>query len=140
LAEWFGRAQHQLALERVGTWISICCIVKREQCSLGFDMGSLRRLVPQAAGIFGDPSLEVRVAAVGERPPVWRILPSRSDFLLMNLNLPDYHLVGSWWLSPSAAMPDHQFLPMAHGFGELSLTHLEMSLSFCGWSFSWHPP
>ena len=73
LAEWFTRARQQLAVEAVGTWISVCCVVSREQCAPMLDGAAIKKLVPQAAAIVDDTSLEVRVAAIGERAPVLRV-------------------------------------------------------------------
>ena len=73
LAEWFGRARQQLAVEAPGSWISVCCVVPRERCSESLDKAAVRRMVPQAAGVLDDASLEVRVTAIGERPLVLRI-------------------------------------------------------------------
>ena len=73
LVEWFTRARQQVAVEAPGTWISVCCVVPREKCGGTLDLASLRKLVPQAVAVLDDATLEVRVAAVGERPPVVRV-------------------------------------------------------------------
>ena len=73
LAEWFGRARQQLAVESPGAWISICCVVPRERCAPLVDLAAIKRMVPQAESVLTDSSLEVRVTAVGERAPVVRV-------------------------------------------------------------------
>ena len=73
MAEWFSRIKQQVAMEAPGTWITVFCVVPRARCSAQLDGNTLSQFIPQAAGILSDPSLEVRVSAVGERAPVLRV-------------------------------------------------------------------
>ena len=73
LASWIQRCHHQLSVEAVGTHFSVCCVVQRSSCPPTFDVPSLRRLIPQAEPLFLDPTLTIRVLAVGERPPIRRV-------------------------------------------------------------------
>ena len=73
LQVWFQRAHQQLSHEASATWITVCCVVPRDQCAQHWDLSALRRAVPQAEMIWADPMLEVRVAAVGERPLIVRV-------------------------------------------------------------------
>jgi hypothetical protein len=76
LADWLRRAHMQMAQEAAGTWISVCCVVQRDHCPADLTPTSLRRLLPQAVTILQDRSLEVRAAAVGERPRILRVQAS----------------------------------------------------------------
>lgn len=73
VANWLQRCHHQLGVEAPLTKISVCCIVPRASCPHTLDAASLQRLVPQSAPLLSDPTVELRVIAVGERPPVVRI-------------------------------------------------------------------
>ena len=73
LQVWFTRAHQQLSQELPDTWVTVCCVVPRDQCAQQWDLPALRRAVPQAEAIWADATLEVRVAAVGERPAIVRV-------------------------------------------------------------------
>jgi hypothetical protein len=73
LAVWMQRARQQMALEAPGTWVTLCAVVPRDACPQEWDLGALRRAMPQVECLLDDPSLEVRVVAVAERPPVLRV-------------------------------------------------------------------
>ena len=73
LQVWFQRAHQQLSHEAPATWVTVCCVVPRDQCAQHWDLSAVRRAAPQAETILTDPALEVRVAAVGERPLIVRV-------------------------------------------------------------------
>jgi hypothetical protein len=73
LAKWLERCHHQLSVEVPDTRFSVCCVVSREACPSLFDMASIRRVVPQAEPLLSDPRVELKVFAVGERPPIVRV-------------------------------------------------------------------
>ena len=70
---WLQRARQQLAVEAVGSWITMAVVVPREKCPQVWEEAALRRVLPQAAAVLDDKKLEVRAVAVGERPPVIRV-------------------------------------------------------------------
>ena len=73
MSVWLQRARQQLPLESPGTWISVCCVVPRVSCPQSWGGAALSQLIPQAEGILADMTLEVRVMAVSERPPLVRV-------------------------------------------------------------------
>ena len=73
LETWLRRIRQQVPLEAAGTWVTMAIVVPRDRCPLSWDVAALRRAVPQAAVLFDDPSLEIRVAAVGARPVILRV-------------------------------------------------------------------
>ena len=73
LAVWMQRARQQLAIETLGTRLVVAAIVPRDRCPQQWDLSSLRWALPQAECVLDDPLVEVRVVAVGERPPVVRV-------------------------------------------------------------------
>ena len=73
LAVWMQGARQQLAVEAVGTWITLGAVVPRDKCPQDWDLAALRRALPQAECLLDDAMVEVRVVAVGEQPPVVRI-------------------------------------------------------------------
>jgi hypothetical protein len=73
LEKWIQRARQQVAIEAVGSWITMGCVVPRDNCPAMWDEASLRRVLPQAAAVLADTSLEVRVAAVSERAHIVRV-------------------------------------------------------------------
>ena len=73
LQHWLQRCHHQLSVEAMGTSFSVCSVVQRSACPPTFDVPSLRRLLPQAEPLFLDPTLIIKVLAVGQRPPIQRI-------------------------------------------------------------------
>ena len=73
LAVWMQRVRQQLAMEDVGTWATLCVVAPRDGCPQQWDLAALRRAVPQVECLLDDRSLELRVQAVGERPPVVRL-------------------------------------------------------------------
>ena len=70
---WLPRVRQQLLLEADGTWITILLVVDRIKCPAAWTPATLLQALPHAASILQDPLLEVRVAAIGERPPLVRI-------------------------------------------------------------------
>ncbi len=52
---------------------SVCAVVDRDKCPTMLDAAALRRLLPQAGALLSDTTLEVQVAAVGERPRLIRV-------------------------------------------------------------------
>ena len=77
---WLARARQQLLLEADGTWITMLLIAARATCPETWTPSTLLRALPQAAPILNDPALEIRIAAVGERPPLVRV-PTDSQML-----------------------------------------------------------
>ena len=73
LAAWVQRCHHQLSVESPASCISVCCVVPRHACSPSLDAAAIRRLVPQADPLLSDPTVELWVFAVGERPPMVRV-------------------------------------------------------------------
>ena len=140
LAEWFGRAKHQVALERAGTWISICCVVPRERCFIGSDATALKLLVPQAKVILEDQSLEVRVALVGERAPVMRVPAGTRQLPLHPRNVPYFLSAGCWWWCPSVIGMDHLSFHMLSGCGANHRHRPGRTWSCFGWSSCCRPP
>ena len=67
------RAQTQLPLECPRSWVSVAVIVPRESCPESWTLAGMRRALPQAIPVLEDPSLEVRVVAIGERAHVVRV-------------------------------------------------------------------
>ena len=70
---WLPRARQQLLLEADGSWITILVVVDRAKCPETWTPSSLLHALPHAAMLLHDPTLEVRVAAMGERPPLVRV-------------------------------------------------------------------
>ena len=73
LERWLERSKQQLWVEASAALCSVLCVVPRAECTLVRGLAELRRLLPQAALLFDNPSLGVSVVAVGERPPLRRI-------------------------------------------------------------------
>ena len=70
---WLPRVRQQLLLEADGSWITVLVVVDRAKCPETWTPTSLLHALPHAAPLLHDPTLEVRVAAMGERPPLVRI-------------------------------------------------------------------
>ena len=70
---WLPRARQQLLLEACGTWITVLLVVDRSKCPATWTPATLAHALPHATPILQDPALEVRIAAVGERPPLVRV-------------------------------------------------------------------
>ncbi len=73
LQRWLDRCHQQLAVEAQKAVFSVCAVVDRDKCPTKLDAAALRRLLPQAGGLLSDMTLEVQVAAVGERPRLIRV-------------------------------------------------------------------
>ena len=78
VAQWLHRAHQQVAMEANDTVFTVCCVVPRNACGTSLDNAAVRRLVPSAAALLDDSTLEVQVLAVGERPPLVRV-PAQDD-------------------------------------------------------------
>ena len=72
-ASWIARAVQQLPLEDDGSTITVCCVVDRALCPDAWSQEALSRALPCTASLLKEACLEVRVAAVGERPPLQRV-------------------------------------------------------------------
>ena len=100
---WMRRVRQQLPLEASGTWVSIGVVVPRDRCPQLWDAAALRRAVPSAGILLEDPTLEIRLVAIGERaavvrvpadqlvlpPPRWEhgLLPRDRVLLFLNVRL-----------------------------------------------------
>ena len=71
--EWLRRACDQLPLEAPGSVVTVCCIADRGLCPEAWDADAVRRALPGLAPVLALPEVDVRVAAVGERPPLRRV-------------------------------------------------------------------
>jgi hypothetical protein len=73
MQQWLDRCHQQLAVKTEKAVFSLCAVVDREKCPAALDVAALRRLLPQAGALLSDTTLEVQVAAVGERPRLIRV-------------------------------------------------------------------
>ena len=73
LASWLQRCHHQLGIEGPGALFSVCCIVPRAACPTILDAAAIQRLVPHSEALLKDPSVVMRVFAIGERPPIVKV-------------------------------------------------------------------
>ena len=67
------RAQAQLPLEAFNTWVTVSVVVPRAVCPQEWTTQAVLKAVPQLEALVKDPSVEVRVTAVGERPLMLRV-------------------------------------------------------------------
>ena len=72
-ATWVQRAQLQLGVEENGVWISVALVVPRGECPQSLTEVAVRRLIPSIGPLLDSTSVEVKVAAVGERPALVRV-------------------------------------------------------------------
>ena len=78
-ATWLQRAHLQMGVEDPGTWVSVSLVVPRDMCPQALEGGTLRRLVPSLGPLLDDAAIEVKVAAVGERPALVRVPASEKQ-------------------------------------------------------------
>ena len=73
VARWLERARAQLPLEALGTWVTVAIVVPRAACPQKWSSDAVLQAAPQLAALVHDPTVEVKVKAVGERPMMLRI-------------------------------------------------------------------
>ena len=73
LEKWVQRVQLQAPLENSKSVIIMLAVVDRDRCPSTLDAAAVRRLLPQGAALFDDPTLAVDVVAVGERARLIRV-------------------------------------------------------------------
>ena len=73
VASWLERARLQLPLEALGSWVTVSAIVPRELCPPVWSTSAVLRALPHLQPLLNDPTLEVRLTALGERPSLVRI-------------------------------------------------------------------
>ena len=123
VARWLERARLQLQVEAVGTWMTVAIIVPRRSCPTSWTSSTVVQAVPQLDALVADPTLEVKVRALGERPPIVRVpanvmeLPARweaaqlaQDRVLVFVSFkrhagPRVAVQAEWLRGPPPAMP-----------------------------------
>ena len=70
---WLERAVQQLPLEDPESAITVCCILDRAACPDAWTREALCQSLPCCAPLVKAPNVQVRAAAVGERPPLLRV-------------------------------------------------------------------
>jgi len=67
------RVQLQAPLEDPRTAIVMLAVADRDRCPSALDAAAVRRLLPQGAALYDDPSLSVDLVAIGERARIIRV-------------------------------------------------------------------
>ena len=67
------RAHRQVGVEAMAAWVSVALVVPREKVPETLTVEAVRRAVPAVGTVLDDATLEVAVAAIGERPVLNRL-------------------------------------------------------------------